>query len=137
MFGVFSNKGRYIEHWQEYFYLANGITAADEGRAVTLDTSGPKKVRLAAAGEVVIGRLEVVEDRKTEGALVGTVSLKGLGWFPTGDGVTVALGSTVEGASVTIGGVARNGGVRAAATPNPRDNFVAMTEAGRCFVIWQ
>jgi len=88
MAGIYglSNKGRYLEDFQEYFYLADGITAADVGKAVEIDPTGEQKVKLATDDAIIIGRLEVVEDRKQEGILVGTVSLKGFQLLPCEDG---------------------------------------------------
>lgn len=124
MAGIYglSNKGRYLEDFQEYFYLAAGITAADVGKAVEIDTSGEQKVKLATDGGIIIGRLEVVEDRKQEGILVGTVSLKGFNYFPrVAGGGSADLGDTIVGAG--------NGLVKAAAANNPRDNFVKLVDA--------
>lgn len=141
MAGIYglSNKGRYLEKFQEYFYLAAGITAADVGKAVEIDTSGEQKVKLATDGAVIIGRLEVVEDRKQEGILVGTVSLKGFNYFPIKTGLTgvaaVGIGDTVVGAG--------NGEVKGAnngttVTNNPRDNFVKILDAtnNRALVVY-
>lgn len=125
MAGIYglSNKGRYLEDFQEYFYLAAGITAADVGKAVELDATGDQKVKLATDGGIIIGRLEVVEDRKQEGILVGTVSLKGFNYFPV---ATAAMaGLTVTETIVGAG----NGEVKAAAANNPRDNFVKIRDA--------
>ena len=141
MAGIYglSNKGRYLEDFQEYFYLAAGITAADVGKAVEIDTSGEQKVKLATDGAVIIGRLEVVEDRKQEGILVGTVSLKGFNYFPIKTGLTgiaaVGLGDTVVGAGAGEVKGANNG---TAVTNNPRDNFVKILDAtnNRALVVY-
>ena len=132
IFGI-TNKGRYLEDFQETFYLASGITAADVGKAVSIDTSAAHTVKLAAANDQVVGRLEVVEDRKQEGILVGTISLKGFARFPIAGSLTgvnvVAVGDSIEGAG--------NGEIRAAndgsaKTPDHRSNFVKslFTEGG-------
>lgn len=136
MAGIYglSHKGRYLEKFQEYFYLDAAITAADVGKAVELDPTGEQKVKLATDGGVIIGRLEVVEDRKQEGIKVGTVSLKGFAHFPIKAGLTagdvVAIGKTIVGAGAGL--------VKAAATSNPRDNFVKYvdTTANTALVVY-
>lgn len=131
MAGIYglSNKGRYLEDFQEYFYLAAGITAADVGKAVEIDTSGEQKVKLATDGATIIGRLEVVEDRKQEGILVGTVSLKGFNYFPIKSGLTgvaaVGIGDTVVGAGAGEVKGANDGSV---VTNDPRNNFVKILD---------
>ena len=122
MAGIYglSHKGRYLEDFQEYFYLDAAITAADVGKAVELDPTGEQKVKLATDGATIIGRLEVYEDRKQEGIKVGTVSLKGFGYFPIKAGLTA--GDVVDITDTIVGAGA--GQVKAAATNNPRNNFV-------------
>ena len=141
MAGIYglSNKGRYLEDFQEYFYLADGITAADVGKAVEIDPTGEQKVKLATDDAIIIGRLEVVEDRKQEGILVGTVSLKGFNYFPVKTGLTgieaVALGDTVVGAGAGEVKGANDGTI---VTNNPRDNFVKILDAtnNRALVVY-
>ncbi len=141
MAGIYglSNKGRYLEDFQEYFYLATGITAADVGKAVELDSTGEQKVKLATDGAVIIGRLEVVEDRKQEGILVGTVSLKGFNYFPIKAALTgvsaVRIADTVIGAGAGEVKAANDGTAR---TNDPRDNFVKILDAtnNRALVVY-
>lgn len=79
--------------------LATGITAADVGKAVTLDTSGANKFKLAGDNDRIYGRLEVVEKRDNEGTLVGNVKLHLMGVkLPVKSGETVAVGDVVCGA---------------------------------------
>lgn len=109
-------------HW-EYssltFNLASTIVAADIGKAVSLDTSGNNKVKLAADGDAIVGRLSTVEDRVVEGIRVGAVELQFANVLPIAASAvaTLAVGNTVVGAG--------NGEVKAAGTHNPRNNFVA------------
>ena len=78
------------------FNLATGITKADEGKPVALDTSANNTVKLAGDGDVIIGNLKVVENRIVEGILVGTVEMKGgFTWTKSG---TVNRGDGVVGA---------------------------------------
>lgn len=77
-------------------YLAAGITKADEGKPVTLDTTANNTFKLAGANDVVYGNLKVVENRVQENILVGTVEFKG-GFTWTKSGV-VAVGDGVVGA---------------------------------------
>lgn len=127
MAGIYglSHKGRYLEDFQEYFYLDSTITAADVGKAVEIDATGEQKVKLATDGGIIIGRLEVFEDRKQEGIKVGTVSLKGFGYFPIKASLTgvsaVRIGDTIVGAGSGEVRAANDGTVR---TNNARNNFV-------------
>lgn len=77
-------------------YLAAGITSADVGKPVTLDTSANNTYKLAGDGDVVYGNLKVVENRVQEGILVGTIEFKG-GFQWTKSGV-IAVGDGVVGA---------------------------------------
>ena len=82
--------------------LASGITRADEGKPVALDTSANNTVKLAGDGDVIIGNLKIVNNRLVEGILVGTVEFKGgFRWPFTG---TVVRGNSVVG-SATAGSV--------------------------------
>ena len=78
--------------------LASGITAADIGKAVSVDASGPNKAKLAGDGDFIIGRLEVVENRVQEGQLVGTVARRFSNPLPIKSGSGVAVGQSVVGA---------------------------------------
>jgi hypothetical protein len=106
--------------------LAAGITRADEGKALTLDTSGPCKYKLAGAGDIVYGRLEVVENRENEGTLVGNAKLHVMGIkLPTTG--TVAVGSFLVG-SATAGSVAAQ--IADATTVRPSNLYAVQVEAG-------
>ena len=95
-------------------YLAAGITKADEGKPVTLDTTANNTFKLAGADNVVMGNLKVVENRVQEGILVGTVEFKGgFQWPKSG---AIAVGDGVVGAGA--------GAVKTGA--NPRSLVVAV-----------
>lgn len=95
-------------------YLAAGITSADVGKPVTLDTSANNTFKLADADDVIYGNLKVVENRVQEGILVGTIEFKG-GFQWTKSGV-IAVGGGVVGAGA--------GAVKAGT--NPRSLVVAV-----------
>lgn len=77
-------------------YLAAGITKADEGKPVTLDTSANNTYKLAGDGDAVYGNLKVVENRVQEGILVGTIEFKGgFQWTKSG---SMIVGNGVVGA---------------------------------------
>lgn len=77
-------------------YLAAGITSADVGKPVTLDTSANNTFKLAGADDIIYGNLKVVENRVQEGILVGTVEFKGgFQWPKSG---VIAVGNGVVGA---------------------------------------
>lgn len=95
-------------------YLAAGITSADVGKPVTLDTSANNTFKLAGANDVIYGNLKVVENRVQEGILVGTIEFKG-GFQWTKSGV-IAVGDGVVGAGA--------GAVKAGT--NPRSLVIAV-----------
>jgi hypothetical protein len=115
-----------IEH-DEFHYpfrLASGITSADVGKAVALDTAAANTVKLAGDGNSIVGKLVSVENRVSEGILVGTVALKG--GFRFAKVGTINVGDTVVGSTTA-------GSVKAAASPNPAANFVV--ESGTGYVV--
>ena len=95
-------------------YLAAGITSADVGKPVTLDTSANNTFKLAGANDVIYGNLKVVENRVQEGILVGTIEFKGgFQWAKSG---AINVGDSVVGAGA--------GAVKAGT--NPRSLVVAV-----------
>ena len=107
------------------YYLATGITAADVGKAMTLDTSGTNKMKLALAGDPIFGRLETYENRTQEGVVVGAVSRKFRSKLPTTG--TVAIGDNLVGSATA--GLSATGAVPAG---HPRNTVV---EVGTGFAI--
>lgn len=105
------------------FYLEASITAADVGKAVTLDSTAANTVKIAGDGDQIIGRLETFENRSVEGVVVGAVATRG-GWTFTKSGA-VNVGDTVVGAP--------NGEVKAAAAADYSDNMVV--ESGATTVV--
>ncbi len=122
-----SLRGFHFEDSHLTFTLAAGITANDVTKAVALDTSAPNKVKLAGADDVIIGRLEVVEDRKVEGQLVGTIALRFANELPIKAGETVAVGDTVVGAG--------GGEVKKATAANHNANYVAEVIGSKAIVV--
>lgn len=104
------------------FRLAAGITSADTGKAVSLDTSAANTVKLAGDGDTIIGYLETYEDRQ-----VGAVALNFTEKLPIATSATVAVGDTVVGAG--------NGEVKAAAAPNHSINYVTEVANGFATVV--
>ena len=96
-------------------YLAAGITSANKGQPVALDTTANNTVKLAGDGDVIIGNLLTVSTGTTEGISAGTVEFKGgFTWNFTG---AVVVGDQVVG-SATAGSVK--------AGTNPRSLVVAV-----------
>lgn len=117
-------RGYYFEDSIFTFKLKAGITKDDIGKAVALDTSAANTVKLAGDNDVIIGRLETVENRSVEGILVGAVALRFAEILPIKTGETVNVGDTVVGAG--DGEVkALMSGSPAASAPNYSMNFVA------------
>lgn len=79
--------------------LAAGITRADEGKALTQDTSAPNTYKLAGDNDLIYGRLEIFEDRANEGTRVGNAKLFLMGVkLPIKAASGVTVGSFVIGA---------------------------------------
>lgn len=119
---------RGIEH-EEFHYpflLASGITSADVGKAVALDTTAANTVKLAGDGNQVVGKLVTVENRVTEGILVGTIALKG-GFKFTKVG-TINVGDSIVGSATA-------GAVKAAASPDHAANMVVESGTGYVVVV--
>lgn len=111
-----SLRGFHFEDFMLTFLLTAGITAADQGKAVSFGAAA-NTVKLAGDGDTIIGRLETVEDRKVEGSLVGAVALKFANLLPIKSGQTVVAGDTVQGAG--------GGEVKKTTTADHTNNFVA------------
>jgi hypothetical protein len=95
--------------------------------AVSLDTTAPNTVKLAAPGDRILGRLEVIEQRSVEGVTIGTVSVAFCDVLVT-DGVhTFVVGDTAVGGSVA-GQVAPLGGGTPA--PDHSQNIVLQVLTG-------
>lgn len=96
-----SHRGLPVEAFEIAWNLASAITRADVGKAVSVDTSAARTVKLAADNDVVIGYLETVEDRVQEGIKVGTVGHKG-GTTLTYSGTAPTVGGQVQGAGAGV-----------------------------------
>jgi hypothetical protein len=114
--------------------LASGITAADVGKAVALDTAA-NTVKLAGDGDNIYGRLETFEDRKQQGIKVGAVSRKFRSKLPVKSGLTsfnvVAVGDTVVGAG---SGEVKASNSGSAKTPDIYKNTVVEVGSGYAIV---
>jgi hypothetical protein len=121
-----SLRGFHFEDFILTFALTAGITAADQGKAVSFGAAA-NTVKLAADGDTIIGRLETVEDRKVEGSLVGAVALKFANLLPIKAGQTVAAGDTVVGAGA--------GEVKKATAADHNANFVAEVIGSNAVVV--
>jgi hypothetical protein len=90
--------GYFHEDSQFTVLLASGITAADVGKALAKDGTVANRYKLAADGEIVEGRLEVVESRTVEGTLVGTMARRFSNWLPVKAADALAPGDRILGA---------------------------------------
>lgn len=85
------------------FYLASAVTIADVGKAVAIDTTASRTVKLAGDGDMVIGRLDTFEDRVSEGVKVGNIQLMGgMRFAYPASGVTFAVGDRIVGAGAGL-----------------------------------
>lgn len=80
------------------FILDAAIVAADVGKAVSIKAGSANTVKLAGAGDLIVGRLYSFEDRVVEGIKVGAVETEG-GLVMTTTGV-VAVGNSVVGDAI-------------------------------------
>lgn len=107
------------------FVLDAAIVVGDIGKAVSIKAGSANTVKLAAAGELVVGRLYSFEDRTVEGIKVGTVETRG-GFVMTTTGV-VAVGDSVVGDAIA-------GTVKAGA--DSRNRIVEIPAAGSAVVLF-
>lgn len=143
MAGIFHNQVRLhsydFQDAQLTVNLKAGIVKANEGLAVSWDDTADDTVKLAGDGDPICGVLYTVEDRKTEGKLVGTVKFRFAERLKVksdlAGGQVVARGSRLCGAG--------NGEVRAlvagtdttaAALPAPRVTRVESAGATALFI---
>lgn len=101
--------------------ISGTITEADEGKALTYDTTAANTVKLAGDGDVVIGRLFKYEDREVEDETLVTVDTKGGMILPKLESTVVAVGDTVVGDA--------DGLVKAAVSADWSLNYVAAVDA--------
>lgn len=121
-FGGVSLAGVMDEDSSYSFNLASGITSANIGNAVSVDTTAPYQVKLAVAGDILLGRLETVEVRTIEGILVGTVATEGGLVFPYDAANAPTVGASVQGGTTA-------GTVKLLAAAQGRNNVVLMVDA--------
>lgn len=112
------------EHSNRTFLISGSVTKADEGKAVSLDTTAANTVKLAGSGDVIVGRLEVFEP----GRNTCTVQLHFTEWLPVKSGETVAIGDTVVGAGAGEVKTLASGG-------SPSINFVVELKTGFAAVV--
>lgn len=108
-----------FDHCNISHYLTGAVTMADTGKAVTFDITTPTAVKLAGAGDEVVGRLETLEIRVGEGITIGNIARAFVGyvqWDPA-DIANALVGKTVVGGATA-------GTVRAAAAPAWYKNVV-------------
>ena len=107
--------------------LPSSATEADEGKALTLDTTVNNGYKVAADGDVIRGKCEKVEVRTTEGIVVGTLLPSGYIKLPLKAEDTAAVGDSVVG-----GG---NGTVRKANTASSGGDAAAAVAVATNYVV--
>jgi hypothetical protein len=90
--------GFFFEDSQFTVKLASGITSADVNKALSQDGTNANQFKLAADGDVVEGMLILVEDRKTEGFLIGTMARRFGAKLPVKAADALAVGDRIIGA---------------------------------------
>ena len=115
--------------------VSGAVTMNDVGKAVSLDTTAPNTVKLAADGDAVYGRLESLEKGGLDGLTVGAVSRKFRSKVPVKAGLSgfnaVAVGDTVVGAGA---GEVKASNSGSAKTPNIALNTVVEIGTGYAVV---
>lgn len=96
-----SLRGIPVEDFDFTWNLNSAVTAADVGKAMSIDTSAASTLKLAADGDAIIGWLVSYENRVQEGVKVGTASLKGCTSL-TYSGTAPAVGGQVQGAGAGV-----------------------------------
>lgn len=136
-----SLRGIHQEAFNYPFLLSGNVTAADVGKAVTLDTTKANTMKLAGDGDPIYGWLETVEVRTVEGIVIGAVATKGGYAFPVKEGETINIGDEIQGAGngevkalpVSEDTAANEGDTTIAAASHQKQNFVV--EVGDGFVV--
>jgi hypothetical protein len=103
----------------------SAIAKTDEGAAVTIDTSGPNKFRLATDGDLILGILKVVELRAT--GPVASIGFKFIERFFLLAGDPATIGDTVVGSSGGVPNASRGGWVKKATANDATHNFIVET----------
>ena len=121
-----------IDNSQTYtILLASGITEADEGKALSLDTSAANTAKLAADDDEIIGYLGRVENRIVESELVGQLVAGNSFALPIKSSLTggdvVALGSYALGAG--------SGEIKGSATATGKFRVVELLAGGTHAVV--
>lgn len=110
------------------YKISGAVTAADVGKAVTIDRTAANTMKLAGDNDPVFGRLETFEDRTQEGIKVGAVSRKFRANLPSTG--TLTVGDNVTGSATA--------GVVKASTANSGadvENLPTVIEVGTGFVV--
>ncbi len=107
------------------FLLDSAIVVGDIGKAVALKPGTANTVRLAAADDLILGRLYSFEDRSVEGIKVGAVETRGGFLFST-TGVVAVGNSIVGGATAGYG----------KAGDDPRNRVVEIPAADTAVVLF-
>ena len=106
--GLVSLRGLYVEPFIWTFLGASGMTAADVGKAVTIDSSANNTVKLAGDGDRILGLVESVEVRTQDGVITVGVATKGGFKFSLNPNATAStpdelpvVGEFIEGGTAT------------------------------------
>lgn len=108
------------------FLISGSPTSSDVGKAVSQDTSAANTVKLAADGDIIVGRLMAVENRVQEGIVVATVAMQFIDKLPIKSGLSGAAVPALGKFLVGAGG----GEVKAAAA-------TALPEGAKAVRVWE
>ena len=123
-FGKVSLDGLHKEDSQFTFNISGTVNVpADVGKALSIDTTVANTLKLAGNNERILARLEVYENRTTEGIKVGTAAMDGGYKFPVDpDANASPTGDLPAVGDYLIG--AGDGYVKAAGANDPKDWLV-------------
>ncbi|HQT78089.1 MAG TPA: hypothetical protein PLD10_13625 [Rhodopila sp.] len=111
-------------------------TAGAVGLAVAIDPTAPATVKLTGAGDIVLGRCEVVEDRLVEGITIATVSTRGGMVLPIDTTPVGGVTPTPPAVGDSVQGSATPGTVMKLAAAQGRGNVVTAVTSTTCTVLF-
>lgn len=116
------------------YLLAPATSAADVGKAMSQDVTAASRVKPAANGDRIFGRLETYEDRDSLSIKTGAVSRKFKEKLPAAAGHGILVGDSVVGAGAglvrkAVGGAAPDANLAAAVATN------LVIETGATYVV--
>jgi len=136
--GGISHDGMFEEDSQYPWNLAAGIAYANIGSAMAVDTTAPAQAKLCGASDIILGRLEQVENRIVEGTNIGVINMEGGMTLPIDTTAVSGTTPTPPGIGDSVQGSATPGTVMRLAPAQGRGNIVTAvsTDGTTCTVLF-